>query len=169
MGMVLESDEPAAGDYSIYQVESFWVTQQGETIQLSSLAGHVQVLAMTYTSCEVSCPRIVASLKQIQASTSVDTRFVLLSIDPDRDTAGQLARYASKMELENERWTLLTGQSDDVLEMAALMGVRYRRMGDGEYAHSNMITVLDESGVIIYQQNGLGTDLTLRTIEFLNQ
>jgi len=63
---------------------------------------------------------------------------------------------------------LVRGDPDDVLEMAALLGVRFREMADGEYAHSNIITILDAQGAILYQQQGLGSDLTEKTISFLN-
>jgi len=167
MNMVLDANAPLAGDYSLYQVESVWKDQRGEEQTLSSLKGHVQVVAMTYTSCEVSCPRIVASMKRIESEVSADVSFALISIDPERDTSNSMAAYAEKMDLSDQRWTLLNGPADDVQEMAALLGVRYRKMADGDFAHSNIVTVLNEQGAIIYQQKGLGSDLTDKTIEFL--
>lgn len=159
----------ASHDMSLYQLTSTWTTQTGEILDLSSLAGKTRVTAMAYTSCEVACPRIVAALKSIQKKTnSDDVGFVLISIDPERDTAEALEAYARKMNLDSSNWTLLTGRPDDVLEIAALLGVRYRKMADGEFAHSNMITVLDDHGVIAHQQNGLGADLTAETAEFVS-
>lgn len=165
--MVLDSSNPAAGEYSLYQVDSEWKNQDGDALTLSSLEGRTQVVAMTYTSCEVSCPRIVASMKHIQSSTGHETAFVLISIDPERDSVGALATYAEKMDMSTPRWNLLTGSADDIQEMAALLGVRYRKMADGEFAHSNIVTVLNEQGTIVYQQKGLGSDLTAKTIDFL--
>ncbi len=167
--MVMDSDAPAAGDYSLYQVTSEWLNQDGNSLKLSSLAGQIQVVAMTYTSCEISCPRIVASMKHIKSSTDVDAAFVLISIDPDRDTVETLSAYALKMEMQTPDWNLLTGAADDVREMAALLGVRFRKTADGEFAHSNIVTVLDETGSIVYQQKGLGAKLTAETIDFLSQ
>ncbi len=169
MPMVLESDAPSAGEYSIYQVESTWTNQSGSEWPLSALSGRIQVVAMTYTSCEMSCPRIVAAMKDIQRKTNGDIGFVLLSIDPERDNVATLAAYATKMELDESRWNLLTGAADDVLEMAALLGVRYQKMPDGEFAHSNMITILDETGVIVHQQNGIATDLTAESVAAVQQ
>jgi len=153
---------------SIYQVSSKWVTEDGETVTLGTLEGKTQVVAMVYTSCEVACPRIVASMKTIQKKTDSDAvGFVLISIDPERDTPEALKAYAEKMNMDDSAWTLLTGSPDNVLELAALLGVRYRKMADGEFAHSNIITVLDAQGAIVYQQNGLGADLTRETAEFV--
>jgi len=167
MNMVLESDTPLMGDHSLYQVESVWSDQLGAQRTLSTLEGQVQVVAMTYTSCEVSCPRIVASMRRIESDVDETVSFVLISIDPERDTSESMAAYADKMGLSSQRWSLLNGPADDVQEMAALLGVRYRKMSDGEFAHSNIVTVLDQNGAIIHQQKGLGSDLTDNTIEFL--
>jgi len=162
-GMVLDSDIPVLGNLSLYQVESSWTNQSDSTLQLSMLAGRPQVVAMTYTSCEVSCPRIVAAMQQIQRNSTSNVGFVLISIDPDRDTSAKLRSYADKMGLDPQSWSLLTGTNDDVREMAALLGVRYQQMPDGEFAHSNIITVLDKAGVIYHQQNGIASDLTKQT------
>jgi len=167
--MVLDAVQPAAGNYSIYQVESVWTNQVGLQFPLNNLAGKPQIVAMTYTSCEVSCPRIVSVMQQIGRETQDLAGFTLISIDPDRDTVQQLAGYAAKMNLDASSWNLLRGEPEDVLEMAALLGVRYQKMPDGEFAHSNMITVLNEMGVIVHQQGGLAPDLNRETVEFVRE
>ena len=65
-----------------------------------------------------------------------------------------------------ERWTLLRGSPDDTLELAALLGVKFKREAGGQFAHSNLITVLDERGEIIQQVVGLNQDIneTVRQI-----
>ena len=46
----------------------------------------------------------------------------------------------------------------DVLELAALLGIKYKKEPTGQYAHSNLITLLDKNGEIVHQQPGLNTD-----------
>jgi protein SCO1/2 len=50
----------------------------------------------------------------------------------------------------------LHGTENDVLELAALLGVKYRSVGETIFAHSNLITVLNKEGEIVHQQEGLG-------------
>jgi protein SCO1/2 len=50
---------------------------------------------------------------------------------------------------------LLTAADDAVLELAVVLGVRYKKAGGGDFAHSNLITVLDSGGVPVYRQSGL--------------
>ena len=155
----MEAGAPAHS-MSLYQATSEWMTENGKRVNLDTLAGKTQVVAMVYTSCEVACPRILASMKTVQKEADSDAvGFVLISIDPERDTPEALKAFAGKMDMDDSEWTLLTGSPDNVLELAALLGVRYRKMADGEFAHSNIITVLDEHGEIVHQQNGLSADL----------
>ncbi len=145
---------------SIYGLTSDWRDQMGDTIQLSSLAGRVRVVAMVYTSCAATCPLIVADLKRIESSLPEHRRdavgFVLVSLDPDRDSHDRLAEWAAQTRLHPARWTLLNGDDSAIRELAATLDVRYQAQVDGEFAHSNGITVLDADGVIAHQQTTLG-------------
>lgn len=151
---------PAAGDFSVDDLDAAWRDQRGDTVRLADLAGPVRVVALVYTSCQATCPLIVADLRRVEgaipAGREGDVRFVLVSIDPDRDTPGRLAEWAATMRLDPARWTLLNGDDGAVRELAATLGVRYQTLADGEVAHTNGITVLDGAGTIVHQQAGLG-------------
>ena len=84
--------------------------------------------------------------------------FVLVSFDTKRDTAEALAAYRSKEHLATGRWTLLRGENDDIRELAALLGVNYAADSRGQFAHSNIITLLNAEGEIAFQHNGLNQD-----------
>lgn len=150
-----------ASDQSLYQLKSQWQTQEGKPFQLAALAGRPQVLAMIYSSCKNVCPQIIADMKRIQAAVSqpgpARVGFVLVSIDPEVDTPARLAALARKSGLDSH-WRLLRGSPDDVLMLANLLGVKYRKIGAHDYAHTNLITVLDRKGEIVHRQEGLGVD-----------
>ena len=156
----LDATEPS--DYSVYHVESTWTDQRGAERRLRSLAGPVQVVAMVYTSCAYACPRIMLDMKRIEAELgreyADDVHFLIVSIDPERDTPERLAEFATGSRLDPDRWTLLSGDDGAVLELAVLLGVQYRQTAPGEWVHSNLITVLDGEGVIVHRQLGLGAD-----------
>jgi protein SCO1/2 len=71
-----------------------------------------------------------------------------------------LKEYRERMELCGENWTLLHGHPDDVRELAAVLGVRYKNVGERDIAHSNVISVLNKEGELLYQQEGLSVGLT---------
>lgn len=167
----MSSIEMPAGTYtdaSLYQVESSWTTQDGKIIKLGDLQGHFQIVAMTYTSCEFSCPLIVAAMKSmLKELPDLHVKATLISIDPARDTPEVMKAFATKTNLSPKQWTLLRGSPDDIMEMAALLGVRYKKMEDGEFSHANIITILNPAGEILHQQPGLATDQTSASINIL--
>lgn len=147
-----EVAEPAS-DLSVYQLTSSWTDQQGRARQLRELAGRPQAVALIYTYCGAVCPRVVGDLKRLEAEFP-HLGLVLVSIDPERDTPGRLAEFARDSRL-GEHWTLLTGSDDALMELAAVLGVRYRRVSATEFVHSVLITILDADGNIAYRQEGL--------------
>jgi protein SCO1 len=152
----------AGGDYSVYDLGSEWWNQHGEIKPLGSLAGKVQVVSMVYTHCSYTCPRILTEMKRIEAQIddAEGLGFVLVSIDPERDTPGRLRHFAEATRLEPQAWTLLSGSDEDILELATLLGIKYREEGDGDFSHSNTLLVLNPAGEVVYRQAGLGEDLT---------
>lgn len=166
----LGAKEPT--DYSIYNSQATWLTQDGKEIKLNDLKGRIQVIAMAYTSCQNSCPRIVADMKRIESevvkSHGDKVGLVLVSIDPERDTPEKLKAFAAERGLNLEHWTLLHGNENDILELAALLGVKYKKLSETDYAHSNVITVLNQHGEVVHQQIGLGVN-HLETMVTINK
>jgi protein SCO1/2 len=152
-------------DDSIYHIDSAWINQDKKSVKIEQLSGKIQIIAFVYTYCEHSCPIIMSRLKQIEKhlpeGKKTEIHFSLFSLDPIRDTPEQLKLFAKKHGLNLDVWGLHNGDPDDVLELAALVGVRYKPMNNGnnDIAHSNMITVLDKQGAVIHQVKGFGEDL----------
>jgi protein SCO1/2 len=155
--------KPAAktSDTSLYQLDSKWTTDEGKEIKLVTLGGRPQVVVMFFATCAYACPILVHDLKQIEAALPEEMRgkvgFTLVSFDTERDTVKALATYRKQHKLDSD-WTLLRSTEDDILELAALLGVKYKKESSGQFAHSNLITVLNEKGEIIFQQAGLNND-----------
>lgn len=161
-GMAMAAGD--ATDESIYNVTSTWKDRNGEDVSLGEFRGEVQIVAMLYTHCEFACPRIMADMKRIRDRLSQEelknSNFVIVSIDPERDTPERLFNFAVENELSEEQWTLLNGDQGDILELAALLGFKYKRVGNSDYTHSNMISVLNKEGEIVYQRKKLGDNPT---------
>ena len=149
---------------SIYQLESVWGTATEQPLRLGHLQGKVQVLAMVYTTCTSACPLIVSLMQRIAGALPPDLRhqvgFVLVSLDPERDTPSVLRAYSDKMHLDPASWSLLSGHPDDVMDLAMVLGIRYQRDQSGGFIHSNVITVLNKAGEIVHRHEGLQQDLT---------
>lgn len=155
---------PAAfTDQSLYQLDSTWTNDAGQPAPLGALQGGVQVVAMFFTSCTYACPIILHDLRRIETAlpeaVRARTGFTLITIDPERDTPAVLHAYRNAHRLPADRWTLLRASADDTLELAALLGVKFKREASGQFAHSNLITVLNVRGEILHQLVGLNQDV----------
>jgi len=146
-------------DKSLYQLDSAWTNDLGASVKLSSLKGKPQIVIMFFANCSYACPILVYQMQQIEAALTKSLRdqvgFTLISFDTDRDSVEALHQYRTQHSLEENRWTLLRGNRDDVQELAALLKVKFKKDAGGQFQHSNVITLLNSEGEIVYQQLGL--------------
>ena len=155
--------ERPVSDRSLYHLDSSWTNDAGAALKLGALGGRPLVVTMFFAKCEYACPVLVHDMKKVEGAlpenVSTNIGFVLVSFDTERDTPAALAEYRKNHDLP-ANWTLLRGTPDDVLELAALLGVKFKEDARGQFAHSNILTVLDANGEIIHQQIGLNWDNT---------
>lgn len=155
----LDSGEPttahagAVEGESVYLLQETLVDQDGAKVPLDVYRGHVVVVAMFYGTCPSACPTLTRKIKDLEATLPPEqrakVRVLMISFDPERDTPAALSTLASKHKLDTTRWKLTAATEGGAREIAAVLGVEFRKTGDGEYSHSAPITVLDERGVIV--------------------
>ncbi|MEO6135009.1 MAG: SCO family protein, partial [Ginsengibacter sp.] len=98
-----------------------------------------------------------ADIKNIEDSLKQEKgniNFVLVSFDADRDTPAQLKKFAQEQGL-GDNWTLLHGSEDAVRTLSVLLNVQFEKDGEGNFSHSNIISVLDKNGRLAFQKEGL--------------
>jgi protein SCO1/2 len=144
----------------LYALDSIWTSDVGREVKLEVLRGRPQVIALFFTNCEHSCPLIVADMKAVDKALPRGVRekvdFLLVSIDPERDTPEALRAFRLKHELPTERWTLLRGSPEATRQLAARIGFNYQPGSPTQFAHSLLISIVNESGEIVFQQVGVG-------------
>ncbi|WP_428231523.1 SCO family protein [Flavobacterium sp.] len=159
-------------DLSIYNLPSKWTTQDGKNMELQSMKGNVLVMVMIYTSCKAACPRLVADMRTIEAKldkkTKKNVKLILVSIDPVTDTPQKLKTFAISHKMNQEPWIFLRSTEENTREFAAILAVNYKEISPMEFSHSNIISVFNTQGELVYQQEGLGIDNT-KTVEKINQ
>ena len=164
----VSSENKELPELSIYNLPSTWTTQNGENIQLEDLRGNVLVMVMIYTSCKAACPRLVADMRNIEKQVPEEdldnVKFIMVSIDPETDTPKLLKDFSVENDMENDHWLFLRGTPEDTREFATVLAVSYKKISPIDFSHSNIISVFDEEGVLVHQQQGLGVDNT-ETIE----
>ncbi|MBK8474557.1 MAG: SCO family protein [Sphingobacteriales bacterium] len=157
----VQSKTAATMDESIYNLSSEWKKQDGSIIKLDALKGKTVVMAMVFTHCQSACPRIVADMQRIQkeVGNQANVQYVLVSMDPERDTPERFAEFSNDMQLD-PAWILISGSQSDTDEIANVLGVKVKKLSDGGFDHSNAIFVIDPNGIIIHTQEGLAQEPT---------
>ncbi len=163
VALVLLSSGLKAADIpteSLYGLPISLQNQEGRTRSLDLYRGHPVIVTMFYGSCPNACPLLIESLRATEqaltASARADLRVLMITIDPERDTSAVLARLANARRIDLKRWTLARVLDDDVRVLAAALGVQYRKLPNGEYNHTSVLTLVSSTGVLGKQTATLG-------------
>lgn len=154
------SDAPLPTD-SIYRLPVVLTDQDGHSRPWSELRGKPQVISMFYTSCQYVCPLIVESGKAIERRLDEGQQarigFVLISMDPRRDTPAVLAGTAARYRLDRSRWMLASPPQDAVRAVAGILDIRYRALADGGFNHTSALVLVDAEGRILARTETTGS------------
>jgi protein SCO1/2 len=149
-------------DASLYDLDLALVDHDGATVALADHRGHPVLVTMFYASCPAACPVLIEELRAIDAAIAADARadlrVLLVSFDPARDRPEQLRALAAARGLDLDRWTLAAATDADARLLAAVLGVKYRRLASGEFSHTSVITALDRDGHPLARLDGFGRD-----------
>jgi protein SCO1 len=145
---------------SVYQLALTLTDQQGRALPLGAGRGHPVLVSMFYTSCQFVCPMLVEALRATEARLSAAERarvtVLLVSIDPEHDSVAVLERTARQRELDTMRWSLARTDAASVRKLAAVLGIQYRALANGEFNHSTALILLDNEGRIVARTAQLG-------------
>lgn len=149
---------------SIYQIQSKWMNQDSQSIALNDLAGQKVIMTMVYTGCAHACPMTIAKVEEIadaleKAGVS-NFKLVMASFDTKNDTPEALNKYMKSRGLKRERWLFLSAPKETIArELAVVLGISYKDIGNGDFSHSNVISYLDEQGVVRAKIESLTADI----------
>jgi protein SCO1 len=145
---------------SLFALPVTLTDQAGKTRTLDIGRGHRVIVTLFYGSCPNACPLLIESIRATERALSTEARknlrVLLISVDPDRDTPAALAKLAATRRVDLERWTLATASHDDVRLIAAALDIQYRRLPNGEFNHTSVLTLLSPDGLIEKQASALG-------------
>lgn len=138
---------------SIYPLDVALRDQDGAAIGADVFRGHPVIVTMFYGSCPTACPLLVSHVKEVEASlppeVRADTRVLIVSFDPDRDTPDALRELARAHHVDATRWRFAVASTDDARVLANALGINYAKREGGVFAHDSVITVLDREGKIV--------------------
>jgi protein SCO1/2 len=145
---------------SVYQLQVLLTDQQGRQQPLAGHRGQPLLVSMFYTSCQYVCPMLVDALNDTRARLKPDQRarlsVLMVSFDPERDTVAVLERTVRERELDPAHWTLARTDARSVRKLAAVLGIQYRLLPNGDFNHTTALILLDADGRIAGRSNQLG-------------
>lgn len=128
------------------------VDHDGQSFTNERLQGQWTLVFFGYTYCPDICPLTLASLAQFSdlledTPYAGDTRVVMVSVDPERDTQEKLEEY---MSFFNDEYTGVTGEYIQIFNFARQLNVafNYLPQDEGEYlvSHSGEIALINPNG-----------------------
>lgn len=145
-------------------LETFQLTDhQGQRFGIEQLKGHWSFLFFGYTHCSDICPTTLLMFKNINSKLerkpdAIDNvKFILVSLDPGRDSTEHLKQYIQNY---HEDFIALTGKPEQIKQFATQSWIYYihneaesnsnDNSGDRDYLidHSAAILLLNPSGEI---------------------
>jgi protein SCO1/2 len=156
---------------SLYALDATWTHQSGKEVVWKDSAGKVRIIALGYATCKGVCPRIIADMQRIEKELSAGererSRFTFVTLDPENDKVAEMKALGERHKLDAARWDLLTGDEESVLELAAVLGIRYDRLPNGiDFAHSYLIAVIGPDGKLLqkWTEPGQGAEPSVEAV-----
>jgi protein SCO1/2 len=136
--------------------------QDGQSLSLASLRGKVAVATFIYASCTDTCPLLTAKMAGIQKRLGSDfgsrVFFVSVTVDPERDTAEVLGRYARAHGANLGGWAFLTGSPAQIREVSRSYGIFVKKQERGDVDHTFLTSIIDQGGTLRVQYMGVRFD-----------
>ncbi len=125
------------------------INQQGQNIKLSDLTAKVWVADFIFTNCPTICPIMTQEMVKLQTEfNSQDVNFVSFTVDPERDTSEVLAKFATQYGADEERWHFLTGEKDQIYQLANEGFKLAAGNHEGVFPHSRKFVLVTPDGEI---------------------
>ncbi|SHF80182.1 protein SCO1/2 [Fodinibius roseus] len=154
----LEAGKINAG-HSLYHLDAPWTTHRDETVKLSDFRGSPIIVVMFYGNCREVCPILIQDTwrlyNRVDTSRRETVKVLAITFDTENDTPEVLREYANYEQLDIPGWHFMTSEDATVRSLAMMLGVQYSKKSDGHFAHTNLVTVLDEEGKIARRVEGL--------------
>ena len=124
---------------------------RGDSFDRAALTGHWTLLFFGFTHCPDICPTTMSFLarlvQELESTEAADTRVVMVTVDPARDTPEVLAQYVPYFD---PAFLGVTGNFIDVLGLARGFNAPFKKVtvADGSYQldHSANIALVNPRG-----------------------
>jgi protein SCO1/2 len=130
--------------------------QHRQPFGLDRLRGRWSFVFFGYTACPDVCPTTMQSLRRVAQKLAepkqhgAAPQFIFVSVDPQRDGIGQLARYVAYFDGD---FIGLTGSDAGIAAFARQLHVMYERRGDAQggyqISHTAAVMLIDPQARLV--------------------
>ena len=138
--------------------------QDNKTVTNETYKGKVYVLEFFFTTCPSICPKMNASMLDIEQNFFGNPNFgiVSISIDPENDTPEVLKAHAKVLGSKSSTWNFLTGEKDYIYNLANKGFNLYAGENskvNGGFEHSGLFALIDKNGNIRCRKDDFGNPI----------
>ncbi|UHA74639.1 SCO family protein [Paenibacillus sp. 481] len=136
-----------AADFSMQNVD-------GKTVTLQDMNGKAKLFYYYFASCPDVCPPTTFMLSQVQDMLKekgvfgTDVNIVSITFDPKRDSLERLQEWSQKNKADLSGWYFLRGDEAATANMMDENGSKVIKDKDGNFTHTNYVTLVDQDGRI---------------------
>ena len=180
-------DGKTVSDTVWHRVENISLTNQlGDVVSLDDINGSIIIADFFFTRCPSICPTLTKNMKELQNAMrmknyrrKIDSsyvRFISFTVDPERDSADVLKKYADRFGVNHDTWWFLTGDRKKIYDFAfneLKIGLQDGEGIDSNFIHTEKFVLIDKYRNVRGYYNGLDSssmsklaeDLTLLMLE----
>ena len=121
------------------------IDQDGTPFDSAMLKGKIWTFSLFFSECQGVCPTMRKKFEAVQSTTdNPDVHFILMSVDPEKDTPEKLATYARAAKADGSRSHLLTGDLKEIQRVAMEFLIPF----DLPVNHSSKVMLIDREGIV---------------------
>jgi protein SCO1/2 len=133
-----------------HTIADFSLTNQnGKLVTQKDYRNKIYIADFFFTTCPTICPIMTKNMAAIQDKILNDEEVMLLShsVTPDIDSVPQLKKYALEKGVMDSKWNLVTGNKQQIYELARKSYMAVKTDGDGgpyDMIHTENFILVDK-------------------------
>lgn len=147
--------------------------QNGSTFRLSEQVGKVVLVFFGFTHCPDFCPTTMSDFKAVKQQLGADAervRFVMITVDPERDTTAVVRQYLTAFD---PTFTGLVPTAEQLPKLLSDYNINVEKdapdaNGNYNVGHSSLTYAIDRTGQLrLAYPMGMGSAMMLPDVKYL--
>ncbi|MFT5753831.1 MAG: protein SCO1/2 [Flavobacterium sp.] len=140
------------------------INQDGIIITNQTFNNKIYITDFFFTTCPGICPKMTASMMDLQKEYLNDDEVMLLShsVTPEIDSVSILKEYALKNEIVSSKWHLVTGNRKEIYDLGRKSYFVEEDLGkektEDDFLHTENFVLIDKNKYIRGIYNGLNSN-----------